>query len=109
MAIERLLVANRAEIAIRVFRSAADLGIETIAVHSADDTAALHPYRADHRAILPGIGPAAYLDGDAVLAVAAQMHASALHPGYGFLSENAAFARQCARAGVAFVLSEAVA
>ena len=103
MSVDRLLVANRAEIAIRVFRSAADLDIDTIAVYSGDDAAALHPRRATRSEALPGSGPAAYLDGAAILAAAARTQASAIHPGYGFLSENPTFARQCADAGLAFV------
>ena len=86
-----------------MLRSAADLEIETIAVYSDDDEGALHPQRANRRERLPGNGPAGYLDGAAILAAAARAEASAIHPGYGFLSESAAFARQCADASLAFV------
>jgi len=101
--ISRLLIANRGEIAIRVARSAADLDIATVAVHSPDDAASLHVRRADAAVALPGIGVAAYLDANAIVAVARDAGCDAVHPGYGFLSENAAFARLCAANGLAFV------
>ena len=100
---KKLLVANRGEIAIRIFRSAADLGMGSIAIYPADDSASLHVEKADAAIALPGRGVAAYLDGAAVLRVAREAGATAIHPGYGFLSENAAFARACAEAGVTFV------
>lgn len=99
----KLLVANRGEIATRVFRAAAELGLPTVAVYPADDAASLHTRKADEAVQLPGRGVAAYLDGDAVLAAAKEVGATAIHPGYGFLSENAGFARACAAAGVTFV------
>ncbi|MCC6435252.1 MAG: carbamoyl-phosphate synthase large subunit [Acidimicrobiales bacterium] len=98
-----LLIANRGEIAIRVARTAADLGTRTIAIHAQDDAASLHTRLADDVRALPGSGVAAYLDAAAVLAVAVQAGATAIHPGYGFLSEQAAFARACAAAGIRFV------
>jgi acetyl/propionyl-CoA carboxylase alpha subunit len=100
---QKLLVANRGEIAIRIFRSAADLGVSSIAIYPADDSASLHVEKADAAIVLPGRGVAAYLDGVAILRVAREAGATAIHPGYGFLSENAAFARACAEAGITFV------
>jgi 3-methylcrotonyl-CoA carboxylase alpha subunit len=101
----RLLIANRGEIACRVIRTARRLGIHTIAVHSIADANALHTELADE-AVLIGSGPAAadsYLDIGAVLRAAAQSRADAVHPGYGFLSENAAFAAACDAANLTFV------
>ena len=100
---QKLLVANRGEVAIRVIRAATDLGIATVAVHSVDDARALHVRKADLARALPGSGVAAYLDGDAIIGVAEQEGCDAIHPGYGFLSENADFARRCAAAGMTFV------
>ncbi len=100
---KRLLIANRGEIAVRIARSAAEMGIETIAIHPEDDAACLHVRRAGRAILLPGRGAAAYLDADAVLAAAREAGCDAVHPGYGFLSENAAFARAVEAAGLAFV------
>jgi acetyl/propionyl-CoA carboxylase alpha subunit len=100
---QRLLIANRGEIAIRIARAAADLAIATVAVYSEDDATSLHARRADAAAPLGGRGVAAYLDAEAILRVARERACDAVHPGYGFLSENAAFARACAAAGIAFV------
>ncbi|KQW73327.1 carbamoyl-phosphate synthase large subunit [Phenylobacterium sp. Root77] len=100
---KKLLIANRGEIAIRIARTAADMGIETLAVYSSDDAASLHTRMADGAHALNGAGPAAYLDGAQILAAAREHGCDAVHPGYGFLSENAAFARTCAEAGVTFV------
>ena len=90
----KLLVANRGEIAIRVLRAATELGIPTVAVYSTEDRFALHRFKADESyRIGEGKGPIeAYLDIDAIIAVAVQTGADAIHPGYGFLSENPAFA-----------------
>ncbi|MEM7749034.1 MAG: biotin carboxylase N-terminal domain-containing protein, partial [Pseudomonadota bacterium] len=99
----KLLVANRGEIAVRILRTAAEQGWQTVAVHPADDATSLHTRKADEVCVLPGRGVAAYLDQDAMLAAAREVGAMAIHPGYGFLSENAEFARQCELAGVAFV------
>jgi len=99
----KLLVANRGEIAIRICRTAAEVGIPSVAVYPADDASSLHTRRADEAHQLPGKGVAAYLDIDAIIAAAHAAGATAIHPGYGFLSENAAFARRCAEAGVAFI------
>ena len=98
-----LLVANRGEIAVRIMRAAGELGIRTVAVFSADDARALHTRRADEARALDGVGVAAYLDGEQILALAEASGCDAIHPGYGFLSENAAFARRAVAAGFIFV------
>ena len=98
-----LLVANRGEIAIRVMRAAAELGVRTTAVFSEDDDRSLHTRRADVARLLRGSGARAYLDAEQILALATEEECDAIHPGYGFLSENAAFARRCAEAGITFV------
>jgi acetyl/propionyl-CoA carboxylase alpha subunit len=98
-----ILVANRGEIALRVVRAAAELGLRTVAVRTRDDAASAHVRRADEVRELPGEGVAGYLDADALIAAAKDAGAAAVHPGYGFLSENAAFAAGCAAAGLAFV------
>lgn len=100
----RLLIANRGEIAIRVIRAARELGIQSVAACSEADLGALHVRLADAHVVV-GPPPAAksYLDVDALLAAAAQVEADAVHPGYGFLSENATFARRVAEAGLTWV------
>ena len=103
MAVSRLLIANRGEIAIRIARAAAAFGAESVAVHSADDAESLHVRMADGAAALPGTGPAAYLDADALIDAARANGCDAVHPGYGFLAENAGFAEACAKAGLVFV------
>ena len=103
MTFRKLLIANRGEIAIRIARAAATVGLPSVAIYSEDDRDALHALRADEAVPLPGTGPRAYLDGEAILTAARAAGADAIHPGYGFLSENAAFARQCAEAGVQFI------
>jgi acetyl-CoA carboxylase, biotin carboxylase subunit len=102
--VKRLLIANRGEIALRVVRAARDLGIETVAVHSEADTGAAHVRLAD-AAVLIGPSPVgkSYLRGDAVVEAAVEAGADAVHPGYGFLSERADFARACQAAGLTFV------
>ena len=100
--IKRLLVANRGEIAVRIMATASVLGIETVAVYPADDAACGHVGRADAAVELPGIGAAAYLDVDAIIAAAAGTGCDTLHPGYGFLSERPELAARCAAAGLRF-------
>ncbi len=102
--IRRLLVANRGEIAVRVMRACRELGIVPIAVHSSIARGALHVREADVSVEIGGPAPAeSYLRADAILDAAARTRADAVHPGYGFLSENAAFAAACRDAGVIFV------
>lgn len=98
-----LLIANRGEIAIRVARTAADMGIRTVSVHSEDDATSLHVRRTDETRALKGVGVAAYLDIAGIIAAARDAGCDAIHPGYGFLSENPAFARACAEAAIVFV------
>jgi acetyl/propionyl-CoA carboxylase alpha subunit len=98
-----LLIANRGEIAIRIARAAAELGIRTVAIFSEDDAISLHIRKADEARPLSGIGPTAYLDIDQILGVAREAGCDAIHPGYGFLSENAGFARRCAEERITFV------
>ncbi len=98
-----LLIANRGEIAIRIARAAAELGIRTVAVYSTEDQHSLHVRKADEAIPLSATGPAAYLDIAGIIAAAKATGCDAIHPGYGFLSENASFARACAEAGIVFV------
>ncbi len=101
----KLLVANRSEIAIRVLRAASELGIRTVAVYSHEDRFALHRFKADEAYLVGrGLEPVqAYLNIDEVLRVAGEARVDALHPGYGFLSENPELAEACAVANVTFV------
>ncbi|MGW3989687.1 ATP-binding protein [Streptomyces sp. NPDC004830] len=102
--ITSVLVANRGEIACRVFRTCRELGIRTVAVHSDADARALHTRRADTSVRLPGETPAdTYLRGDLIVQAAQAAGADAVHPGYGFLSENAAFARAVRDAGLTWI------
>ncbi|MFC0282359.1 carboxyl transferase domain-containing protein [Camelimonas abortus] len=103
MTIKRLLIANRGEIAVRIARAAAGCGMESVAVYAQDDAASLHVRAADAALALEGVGAAAYLDIEGLVAAAAKAGADAIHPGYGFLSESAAFARRAAEAGITFV------
>src|SRR5260370_18660876 len=103
MGVTRLLIANRGEIAIRIAQSAAQLGLPTVGVFSEDDALSLHTRRTDAAHALRGVGAAAYLDIEQVVAAALLTGCDAVHPGYGFLAENAAFARHCAEAGIVFV------
>jgi acetyl/propionyl-CoA carboxylase alpha subunit/acetyl-CoA carboxylase carboxyltransferase component len=100
---KRLLIANRGEIAIRVARTAADLDVASVMIYSEDDATSLHARAADEALPLSGSGPSAYLDGPQILRLALESGCEAIHPGYGFLSENSAFARLCNNAGVVFV------
>ncbi len=103
MALQKLLVANRGEIAIRVMRAAADIGVVTVAVHPADDAGSLHTRMADEVHELEGRGPAAYLDIAQIVRIASEAGCDSVHPGYGFLAENAEFAAACEDAGLVFV------
>ncbi|MEV6216083.1 carboxyl transferase domain-containing protein [Nocardia sp. NPDC051833] len=98
-----LLIANRGEIALRIIRTAAELGLRTVAVYAEDDADNPNVHAADEAIGLVGAGPAPYLDQAAILAAAKESGAELIHPGYGFLSENAEFARACAAAGRTFV------
>src|SRR5262249_24824929 len=101
----KLLVANRSEIAIRVFRTAHELGIPTVAIYSYEDRFALHRFKADEAYLIGKAGEPirAYLDRASTVGLARQHEVEAIHPGDGFLSENAAFARACAAAGITFI------
>ena len=101
----KILVANRSEIAIRVFRAATELGIRTVAIYAEEDKLSLHRFKADEAYHLgEGLGPiAAYLDGPRIIEIAKAAGVDAIHPGYGFLSENPDFAKACADAGITFI------
>src|SRR6266436_5706513 len=103
--IRKLLAANRSEIAIRIFRAANELGLRTVAIYSQEDRLALHRFKADEAyQVGAGKGPVeAYLDIGGIVALAKDKGVDAIHPGYGFLSENPAFARACEKAGITFV------
>ena len=100
---QAVLIANRGEVAIRIARGCADLGLRSVAAFTADDAGSLHVRAADAAVQLPGAGPTGYLDGDALVAAAIAQRCDAVHPGYGFLSERANFATRCADAGLTFV------
>ena len=103
--IRSILVANRSEIAIRIMRAAAELGMRTVAIYANEDRFALHRFKADE-SYLVGEGKkpiAAYLDIADIIRIAKQAKVDAIHPGYGFLSENPDFAEACARAGIVFI------
>ncbi len=103
--IRKLLAANRSEIAIRIFRAANELGLRTVAIYSQEDRLALHRFKADEAyQVGAGKGPVeAYLDIAGIVALAKEKGVDAIHPGYGFLSENPALARACEKAGITFV------
>ena len=103
--ISKLLVANRGEIAIRVFRACTELHIRTVAIYSKEDSGSYHRYKADE-AYLVGEGKKpidAYLDIEGIIEIAKNNKVDAIHPGYGFLSENIHFARRCEEEGIIFV------
>jgi acetyl/propionyl-CoA carboxylase alpha subunit/acetyl-CoA carboxylase carboxyltransferase component len=99
----KVLIANRGEIAVRIARAAHELGMASVAVAPADDAGSLHLAVATTGRTLPGEGIAAYLDAEAVIAAALAEGCDCVHPGYGFLAENASFARRCEAAGLRFV------
>ena len=102
----KILVANRGEIAIRVFRAATELGIRTVAIYAREDKLSLHRFKSDEAYQLPGEGKTAigaYLDFAAILDIAREAGVDAIHPGYGFLSESPEFAEACAEAGICFI------
>ena len=103
--IKTVLVANRGEIAIRVFRACTELGIRTVAIYSQEDVLSLHRYKADETYLIgEGKGPIeAYLDIEGIIRIAKENNVDAIHPGYGFLSENAKLAERCAEEGLIFI------
>ncbi len=104
-AFKKLLAANRSEISIRIFRAATELGLRTVAVYAQEDRLSIHRFKADEAYLVgAGKGPVgAYLDIDGIIALAREKEIDLIHPGYGFLSENAAFARACEKSGIVFV------
>lgn len=103
--IQKVLVANRGEIAIRVFRACTELGLRTVAIYSKEDSGSYHRYKADE-AYLVGEGKKpidAYLDIENIIEIAKSNHVDAIHPGYGFLSENIQFAKRCEEEGIIFI------
>ena len=102
---KKLMAANRSEIAVRIFRSATDLGMRTVAIYAQEDRFSIHRFKADESyPVGAGKGPvAAYLDIPGIVDLAKDVGVQAIHPGYGFLSENAEFARACERAGIIFI------
>jgi acetyl/propionyl-CoA carboxylase alpha subunit/acetyl-CoA carboxylase carboxyltransferase component len=100
---KKILIANRGEIAIRIAQAAAEMGMLVVAIYPEDDANSLHVKKADEAILIPGTGAQAYLDHDAVLSAAKTAGADGIHPGYGFLSENAVFAKGCADNGITFI------
>src|SRR5581483_6586209 len=102
---KKLLALNRSEIAIRILRAANELGLRTVAIYSQEDRLALHRFKADEAYLIgEGKGPVqAYLDVDGIVALAREKGVDAIHPGYGFLSENPALPRACEAAGITFI------
>jgi acetyl/propionyl-CoA carboxylase alpha subunit len=100
---QRILIANRGEIALRLVRACRDLGVASVAIHAGDDAASPHVRLASHAVALGASGPGAYLDVARLVAIAREQGCDAMHPGYGFLSERADFAQACAEAGLAFI------
>ncbi|MBL4602615.1 MAG: hypothetical protein JKY84_07720, partial [Emcibacteraceae bacterium] len=107
--INKILIANRGEIAIRIMRAATELGIKTVAIYSHEDRLALHRFKADESYLVgEGLGPVkAYLAGEDILRIAKSVGADAIHPGYGFLSEDPEFVDACTAADVEFIGPEA--
>jgi pyruvate carboxylase len=103
--LKKLMAANRSEIAVRIFRAGTELGLRTVAIYAQEDRLSIHRYKADEAyQVGQGKGPvAAYLDIESIVEIAKEKGVDAIHPGYGFLSENAEFARACQRAGLVFV------
>jgi len=99
----KLLIANRGEIAIRIINAACDLEMQTVTIYSEDDKTALHTKKSEESYPLKGIGATAYLDIPQIIDLAKKSGCNYLHPGYGFLSENAQLAKACAEAGIIFV------
>ena len=102
---KKLLVANRSEIAVRIFRSASELNLRTVAIYAEEDRFGVHRFKADEAYLVgKGKGPvAAYLDIESIISIAKEKRVDMIHPGYGFLSENAEFARACEDAGIVFI------
>src|SRR5271167_4853598 len=102
---KKLLALNRGEIAIRILRAANELKLRTVAVYSQEDRLSLHRFKADEAYLIgEGLGPVqAYLDVDRIVPLAREKGVDAIHPGYGFLSENPALPRACAQAGITFI------
>lgn len=105
MNIKKVLIANRGEIAIRISRACNELGIGTVAIYTFEDRYSLHRYKADeaYQVGMDNEPLKPYLDGEAIIGIAKGSGADAIHPGYGFLSENAGFARRCAEEGITFI------
>ncbi|WP_442760397.1 biotin carboxylase N-terminal domain-containing protein, partial [Enterococcus italicus] len=102
---KKVLVANRGEIAVRVFRACAELGIQTVGIYATEDEFSMHRFKADE-AYVVGVGKKpidAYLDIEGIIQIAKDAGAEAIHPGYGFLSENLAFAKRCEEEGIIFI------
>lgn len=107
MTVSKILIANRGEIAIRIARAASEIGLRSVAVYAEDDAECLHLRAADSAQALTGRGAAAYLDIEQIIEAAMRTDCDAVHPGYGFLSENPALAVACAAAGIVFIGPEA--
>jgi len=100
----KLLIANRGEIAVRIIESAQELSIKTVAIYSSFDKDAMHVLKADESVELPGKSvEETYLNMDTIIRIAKETHTEAIHPGYGFLSENHVFAQKCWDAGIVFI------
>ncbi|MEG2418449.1 MAG: biotin carboxylase N-terminal domain-containing protein, partial [Eubacterium sp.] len=102
---KKVLIANRGEIAIRIIRACQELGIQTVAIYAPEDKMSLFRTKADESYMIAGTGGPveAYLDMDKIIALALKKDVDAIHPGYGFLSENPVFVRKCEEAGITFI------